>query len=131
MRRVTIAAVLATSLAIGGSAVAQTTAPSTPPVAVPAPTAGASARLTLTEAQAREWVDKRVYSNEGRDIGEVVAFTRDSSGVVTEMHADIGGFLGIGESRVRVMPAQFTLAGDRVTLNMTADQAKALPKISN
>jgi hypothetical protein len=48
---------------------------------------------------------------------------------VTEMHADIGGFLGLGETRVRLMPAQFKLMTDRVVLSVTADQAKSLPKI--
>ena len=41
----------------------------------------------------------------------------------------VGGFLGIGESRVRLMPNQFRLVDDRVIVNMTAEQAKSLPKI--
>ena len=49
--------------------------------------------------------------------------------IIAKMHADIGGFLGLGETRVKLMPAQFTLQGDRVILNVTAAQAKDLPKI--
>ncbi len=45
------------------------------------------------------------------------------------MHADIGGFLGIGETRVRVLPAQFSIGTDRIVLGMTAEQAKTLPHI--
>ena len=80
---------------------------------------------------------------EGREvkIGEVVATGKvqplskvdvksNVSGKVTEMHADIGGFLGIMQTRVKVLPAQFKLQGDRVVLvDVTAEQAKALPKV--
>ncbi len=51
-----------------------------------------------------------VYSSDGTNLGEVAAFARDSSGNITEMHADVGGFLGMGETRVRLMPSDFRLA---------------------
>ena len=85
--------------------------------------------LTLTEEQALGWVNKNVYSSDGKNLGEVAAFARDGSGKVTEMHADVGGFLGIGETRVRLMPSQFTLGTDRVVLSLTSEQAKTLPKV--
>ena len=62
-------------------------------------------------------------------MGEVAAFQRSGDNSVTEMHADIGGFLGIGETRVRLTPAQFKLQGDRVLLDLTAAQAKDLPTV--
>jgi hypothetical protein len=70
-----------------------------------------------------------VLSSDNENLGEVAAIQRDSSGKVTELHADIGGFLGIGETRVRVMPSQFTVVDNKVQLSLTAEQAKALPKI--
>ena len=45
------------------------------------------------------------------------------------MHADIGGFLGLGQTRVKLAPAQFKLQGDRVVLDLTAAQANDLPKV--
>ncbi len=57
------------------------------------------------------------------------AFLRTSDNKVTELHADIGGFLGIGEHRVRLAPAQFSLHSDRVVLELTAAQSKELLKI--
>lgn len=84
----------------------------------------------MTEEQARAWVGKPVYSSDGRNLGEIVAMQRDSSGKITELHADVGGFLGIGETRVKVMPAQFTIGSDRVVLSVNSDQAKTLPKIT-
>jgi PRC-barrel domain len=86
--------------------------------------------MTMTEEQARGWVDKPVYSSDGRNLGEVVALQRDASGKVTEMHADVGGFLGIGETRIKIMPSQFTLGSDRIILTVNADQAKSLPKLA-
>ncbi len=91
---------------------------------------GDASSMTMTEAEAKNWVDKAVYGSDNKSVGEVAAVQRDASGKVTELHADVGGFLGIGESRVRLMPAQFTLSGDRVILNVTSDAVKDLPKIA-
>ncbi len=85
--------------------------------------------LKLTEEQAKTWIDKQVYSSDDKKVGEVAAFARGTDNTVTEMHIDMGGVLGIGETRVKLMPAQFQLVGDRAVLNLTAAQAKDLPKI--
>ena len=87
------------------------------------------ASLMLTEQEARAWADKPVYSSDGKKLGEVAAFLRAADNKVTELHADIGGFLGMGEHRIRLAPAQFSLHSDRVVLDLTAAQAKELPKI--
>lgn len=127
------------SLITSSVVVAQTTtpAPTTPPTgAMPSasPTAMPPAtptlqNLSLTDEQAKVWIDKAVYSSDDKKIGEIAAFARDGTGKVTEMHADIGGFFGMGETRIRLMPAQFKLGTDRVVLMVTADQAKALPTV--
>ncbi len=88
-----------------------------------------SADITLTEKEALSWVDKAVYSSDGEQVGEVVSFERDADNKVIGMQADIGGFMGLGETRVNVSPAQFNLQGDRVMLNLTAEQANALPNV--
>ena len=132
MKTTLIAAVAATLLSIT-LVEAQTTAPTTPmpnvgttvtPSTMPAPTT-----LSLTDAQVKAWIDKAVYSSDDKKIGEVAAFARDGSGHVTEMHADIGGFFGLGETRIRLMPAQFKMGTDRVVLSVTAEQAKVLPTV--
>ncbi len=152
-------AVAIAALLAGSAAVAQTTTPpgdiapnpaspgvqsptmpTVPPAAQPtvpggdrlsprASTVGTPAP-TMTEAEAQQWVDKAVYSSEDGNLGAVAAIQRDASGKVTELHADIGGFLGIGSTRVKIEPSQFKLAGDRVLLNMTSEQAKQLPKVA-
>jgi len=120
------------ALLLGSGASAQTTAPKTtpPPNAPPANSATKpdAAKMTLTEQQAKSWVDKPIYSSDNKEIGEVAAFKRGADNVVLEMHADVGGTLGMGETRVKLMPEQFKLQGDRVVLNLTEAQAKDLPK---
>lgn len=84
----------------------------------------------MSDDEAKNWVNKTVYSSDGKNLGEVAEVLRDNSGRVSELHADIGGFLGIGETRVKVMPEQFKLASDRVILNVPSDQAKTLPHLA-
>ena len=84
----------------------------------------------MTDEQVKTWTGKTIYSTDGKNLGEVAGFMRDSSGNVTEMHADVGGMLGIGETRVRVMPEQFSVSGDRLTVSLTDAQIKALPKVA-
>jgi hypothetical protein len=85
--------------------------------------------LVLTEAQANTWIKKTVYSSDGTSVGAVTALKRNADGKVSELQASVGGFLGMGERQVRVMPEQFRLANDRVVLALTAEQVKTLPAI--
>lgn len=123
IRSISLATILAAATSL--SAMAQDATTKVPPAA----TAQAVAPLKLTADQAKAWVDKKVYSSDDKNIGEVAAFARGTDNTVTEMHIDIGGFLGMGETRVKLMPAQFTLQGERAVLNVTAEQAKGLPKV--
>ena len=111
------------------AAMAQVTTPSTMPDA-PSATVQKSptSTMTLTEAEAKGWAGKAIYSSDNTKIGTVGSFQRDTSGTVTGLNADIGSFLGIGGTSVLLKPEQFTLNGDRVNVSMTADQAKSLPK---
>lgn len=83
----------------------------------------------MTDDEAKKWVDKTVYSSDGKNLGEVAEILRDNSGHVTELHADIGGFLGLGETRVKVLPSEFKLGSDRVVLTLSSEDAKKLPHL--
>jgi len=125
-------ALFATSAAFAQTTAPSTTPPSTPPAATAPsvqPSPATPATPTLTEAEAKELIDATVVSSDDDNVGEVAAIQRDSDGKVTELHADIGGFLGIGQTRVRVMPSQFTVVDKKVRLSLTAEQVKGLPKI--
>ncbi|NOT71045.1 MAG: hypothetical protein HOP09_07090 [Hyphomicrobium sp.] len=101
------------------------------PAATPtAPRAATASDLVVTDEQVKDWIDKAVFSSDAKNIGEVAAISRDASGKVIELHADIGGFLGVGEQRVRVMPPEFKFGGNTVVLNVTAEDAKKLPHIT-
>ena len=135
----------ATALAVllgATAAMAQTTSLDSPPASKPdtaekmAPPAASTTTVTkeglvLTEAQkANAWIKKAVFSSDGKNVGEVTSLKRDASGKVAELQAGIGGFLGMGETQVRLMPAQFKLENDRVVLSLTTEQVKALPPIA-
>ncbi len=86
-------------------------------------------RLTLTDEDSKTWTSKPIYSSDGKNVGEVTSFQRDADNIVTGLHADIGGWFGIGETRVNIAPSQFKLSGDRILLELTAEQAKELPEV--
>jgi len=151
IRALSLVTVLATSLALPAMAEdAKTIVPGTAPTSTmsdqaPVPQMKSDAQETdnksglgaaqqdaissLNAQETMKWLDKPVYSSDGKKIGEVAAFQRDAAtNKVIGMHADIGGFLGIGQTRVKLTPAQFKLQGDRVVLDLTAEQTNDLPK---
>jgi hypothetical protein len=144
-KRIPAAAAAIAALFAASSAFAQTspspTAPTAPaekmepaPGATPTPTMPKRQPTTdvgvkLTEDEAKALIDANVVSSDQKTVGEVAAIQRDGDGKVVELHADIGGFLGIGETRVRIMPSQFTVSDKRILLTLTKEQVDALPKI--
>ena len=100
--------------------------------AAAAPTsAQQNAGISLTEQEGKVWINKPVYSSDGKNIGEVVDFQRDIDNKVIGMHAAIGGYWSLGQTRVNLTTSQFKLQGDRVLLDITAVQAKELPKVQS
>ena len=130
IRKLTLATALAAVIALPAMAqdvkAPATAAPVTATSAAPASKAGA---LSLTSKEAEGWVGKPVYSSDGQKLGEVAAFQRAADNNVSGMDADIGGFMGIGEHRIKLTPGQINLKADRVVLVLTAAQAKELPKV--
>ena len=86
--------------------------------------------VMLNDQDAKSWIGKPVYSNDQKKIGEVLSFVRAPDNKVTELRAGLGGLLGFGETNVIATPSQFSLSDDRVILNLTAEQAKDLPKVT-
>lgn len=100
------------------------------PAATPAPSTSAGATApVLTDEQASALKNKAIWSSDEKNVGEVAEVVRDSTGRVTELHADIGGFLGFGETRVKITADEFKMVGDRIVLTRTEEQVKALPKV--
>jgi hypothetical protein len=99
------------------------------PAEIPAPTAEATQAPVLTDEQASELKNKVVWSSDEKNVGKVAYIVRDSDGRIKELHADIGGFLGFGETRVRVSPDEFRMMDDRIVLTRTQAQVETLPQV--
>jgi PRC-barrel domain len=112
-----------------GNAELQSDSKSSPGAKTAAAPAEQSPSLSLTVQEGMTWINKPIYSSDGKEIGKVAAFQRDGDNKVIGMHADVGGFLGLGQTRVNLTPAQFKLQGDRIALSLTAEQAKDLPAV--
>lgn len=68
------------------------------------------------------WVGRAVYSTDGKHLGEVAAIASDS------IYVDMGGFLGIGETRVLLDNGKLgSVEPDRIVLKLTEAEAKTLP----
>ena len=123
------------SLLMSAAAFAQTTtspsttSPASPSASTPVERTPPAPSTSTTAADDKAWMSKSLDSSDDKNLGSIVAVNRDSSGKVAGIEADIGGFLGIGSSRVMLTPSQYHVNGDRVILNMTSTQAKTLPQV--
>jgi len=89
-----------------------------------------SATFTVTEEAAKEWIGRPVYSSDNKRLGDIAALQRGPDDKVSELRADIGGFLGFGETRVRFTADQIKeVKDDSLVLTLTEAEAKSLPPI--
>ncbi len=87
---------------------------------------------TLSDDQVKEWIGRSVYSSDGKELGEIGDLNRGPDNKVTELYVDIGGFLGLGETRVRAGADKLQeVRDDRIILNITEADAKSLPKVED
>lgn len=141
IRTLSVATVLATGLAFSalaqdaGSKIEPGKSPTStmndqvPPMKSTTAAAQMGAPFAFTDQEAKAWLNKPVYSSDGKKLGEVVDFQRDGDNKVIGMHIDIGGFLGMGQTRVSLTNAQYKLGTDRAVLSVTSADAKDLPKV--
>ncbi len=88
------------------------------------------ATFTVTEEEAKQWIGRPVYSSDNKRLGDIAALQRGPDNAVSELRADIGGFLGFGETRVRITSDQIKeVKDDSLVLNLTEAEAKALPAV--
>jgi len=96
---------------------------------VPA-TADKGPNQPLTAEDAKGWVGKPVFSNDGKELGKVTRLESSAENKATQLRADIGSSTGSGQHQVILPATRFSLQGDRVVLDMTAAQATKLPKMN-
>jgi sporulation protein YlmC with PRC-barrel domain len=87
-----------------------------------------AASLTVTEDEAKTWIGRAVLSSDGKKIGDVADLKRDPDNKLTELYADIGGFLGLGATRTLVRADQIQeVKSDGIVLKLSEAEAKSLP----
>ncbi|CAN1722053.1 PRC-barrel domain-containing protein [Hyphomicrobium sp. 1Nfss2.1] len=120
--------ILAATLALGtaGAALADVKV-NTPGASVDTPAGPVDINVDVGSSMkpTEAWIGRAVYSSDGKNVGEVAAISGDS------VYVDVGGFLGIGESRVLLDNGNLeAVQPDRITLKMTEAEVKSLPPTS-
>ena len=81
-----------------------------------------------TAADAGKLIGRNVKNTNNDTIGEISSVYLDSNGKVDSVIVGVGGFLGVGEryARLHWKDLQVSDNGERVVVNMTKDQLKAM-----
>ena len=120
--RTILAAALAAGTAGAALAEVQVKTPGGVQVEAPAGPVDLNVNVTNDMKPTEAWVGRAVYSSDGKNLGEVAAIADDS------LYVDIGGFLGIGETRVLLDNDKLgAVEPDRIVLKLTEAEAKSLP----
>jgi sporulation protein YlmC with PRC-barrel domain len=89
-----------------------------------------TAKFSVTSEDADAWLGRPVYSTDGLHLGEIASLQHDPDGTVQQLKADIGGFLGFGETRILITPDQIKeVKDDSLVLTLTQAEAQELPAI--
>jgi sporulation protein YlmC with PRC-barrel domain len=109
------------------AATAQTTT-SPSPAAPPAASTTTKPMAGPQAADAKKLIGRDVKNADGDTIGEIESVFISSAGTVDSVMVAVGGFLGVGEREVQLAwkDLQITDNGEKVTVNMTKDQLKAM-----
>jgi len=92
--------------------------------------AAAAARPGTNMADAKKLIGRTVTNAQNETIGEIKSVYISSEGKVDSVMIGVGGFLGVGEREVRLAwkDLHITDNGEKVSVNMTKDQLKAVPE---
>ena len=90
------------------------------------PTAGMNTKAVA--AVPEDLVGKSVVTLEETPVGEVSAVRTDDTGALASIDADIGGFLGIGESTITIPAADFAVSDGVIVLARTEGEVSRMAK---
>jgi sporulation protein YlmC with PRC-barrel domain len=128
-RRITMISrtIVAAVFAIGtGSAALAQVEVNTPRAHVKVPGGGVDLNVKVgsDKTPTDAWIGRDIYSTDGEHLGEVTGIA------LNQVYADIGGFLGIGETRVALAGDSIqAVQDDRIVLKLTEAEAGSLPAI--
>jgi hypothetical protein len=94
--------------------------------------AGPNAGLVTEIADRAEMmIGKPLCAEDGTEVGTVVGVVRESNGKVREIHADIGGVLGIGATRIAISPDEATVSpdGERLVARKSVGTLQSAPAV--
>jgi hypothetical protein len=95
---------------------------SVPPTKDTDPQSATSGTASGNFTPSEDWVGRAVYSSDDKDLGEVAKLNG------SDIYVDIGGFLGIGETRALIKADQILdVRDDRIVLKLSEAEAKKLP----
>jgi sporulation protein YlmC with PRC-barrel domain len=119
---------LITGLAATANAQTPPSAPATPPAAAATTTPMAVPQA----ADAKKLIGRNIKNADGDTIGEIKSVYISSGGTVDSVMVGVGGFLGVGEREVQLAWKDLQVAdnGEKITVNMTKDQLKAMAPYS-
>lgn len=75
-----------------------------------------------------ELIGKSVVTLEGTTVGEVSLVRTDPNGELSSIDAEIGGFLGIGETTITVLARDFAVSDGVVVLAKTEDEVNRMAR---
>ena len=125
LRHALLAAVIGSLAAATG---AQAQSPSTAPGHSTVRTADKDMTASPAAADAKKLIGRNVKNNNNDTIGEIESVYLDANGKVDSVIVGVGGFLGVGEryARLHWKDLQISDNGEKVVVNMTKDQLKAM-----
>jgi len=117
---------------LAATASAQTSPPAASPATPPATTSTTKPMPGPQAADAKKLIGRNVKNAAGDTIGEIKSVYISSDGTVDSVMVGVGGFLGVGEREVQLAWKDLQIAdnGEKVTVDMTKDQLKAMAPYS-
>lgn len=86
-------------------------------------------RLEQGQMRAMDFIERDVFTAEGREMGEVADLIIQDNRVVAAI-VETENWLGLGERHVAVPMQRLRQSGGRIMTDMTADELKALPEFN-
>jgi PRC-barrel domain len=78
------------------------------------------------QAQQSPLVGLPIYSSDKEKVGKVTSVDVGADGKVTDIKAEIEGFLGMSSGTVGMSADEFKVESDRIVITKTADQVRGL-----
>jgi sporulation protein YlmC with PRC-barrel domain len=94
------------------------------------PPASSATPAPQPSADTRKLIGRNIQNAQNETIGEIKSIYIGKDGKVDSVIVSVGGFLGVGDREVRIAWSDLNIAdnGEKVTVNMTRDQLKAMPE---